>query len=529
MKNKYIYYNEKQKNFLYDKQFGEIWGNFTPEQQNYLLSPWKEKQEIFGKNPNLFHGVSGRSHWERTTVKPSDFLRKQEYCIWVAGRGSGKTNTIGKTIALMFMNLPKATCAFASISYTQVETNILPEVWQCLSDYELVEGIHYVYGEPPPKEWEKPYRKVEDYKHAISFLNGFCVVIYSAQAGDKPRGASVDCCIVDEAAFIDKSFITKVLFPTVRANALNEKLRSNPLHWKKFIFTSAGYEQSQQWIWEYESMAKQSPEIYYFESSTPVDNIDVLPPNYIDRLKENMTELEFDVEVMNKKINTVDNPFYPKFSEDKHVHYPSFKVVNGKNIYNDYNPKQSICISIDKNNAICSATIYQDKAHSFDMINNIWVKYQTITDLIELFCDTYKDQENKRIKVYGDRNLYDIEPKTGNSYVALIKTLLIKNGWGVSIEVDASNMEHSIRYFVVNYALSFANIQKPIRMNGYTCEAAIISIRNTASRDDKKDKRSERDSKMPQEYATHLSDTFDYIVTPTYANSAYEKTKAVPD
>jgi hypothetical protein len=522
----FVYHNPKQFDFLYDVEFIHFWEARTEEEQTYLKAPHALKQVMLAKNPLLLDGLPKK--WHRYIAREEDFLRKQETCVWIGGRGSGKTNTIAKLIFLLFIHLPKATYGLASISYTQIEMNVLPEVWQEFERMGIFENVHYVYGVEPPESWKKPYRKPDDYKYAITFINGFTILLYSSQAPEKARGASLDGIIIDEAGFLPERFIKKTLLPTVRANVMNSDINQKVLHLKKFIFTSAPYDTDKQYIWQYEELAAKKSDRYYFTISTPIDNAACLPPNYIEDLKAELSPLEFEVEVMSKRLDRPEKPYYPKYDKAKHLHTYDFTVVNGKAIYADYDTNLPIYISIDKNDNICSMVVAQDKGASFDIINILFVHWESIPKLIELFTDEYASHNRKHVELYGDRNLYDVDTESGMNFTKLIISDLAKKGWSVKNNIRMGNIEQEQRYFVVNYALE--QIEKPIRVNAVTCKDLDIAVRMTPSKDgNKKDKSSERKSNIPSQQATHITDCLDYLVHILYAKKAYRKQNRVAD
>lgn len=518
------YHSLKQTAFLYNVKFLAFWATLTAIEKLFLRSNAEMKRVLLDKNPDLLVGKANRNNLLNTRVTASDFVRTQKNRCWIGGRGSGKTNTIGKLLHQMFMQLPRGICGFASLSFRHIETNLLPEIWDALTALKLVAGVHYVYGKVPPKHWAKPYRKVEDYTYAITFINGFTVVLFSNEAAQVSRGISLDAIIGDEVAFFKPDFWNKKLLPTVRANKF-KKIAKSPLHWGKFIFTSAPDTLEGQWVFHNEILAKQEKKEYFYIESTPLDNLDVLPSDYVDILRNSMTKLEFDIEVMNKRLEQLPNPFYPMFNEKQHIYECGYSIQAGKAVYDDYNPDKALEITIDKNASFTSLVVSQENSKSLDFINELWVKWDTVAALCDKFSDEYKHHSKRTVQIFGDRNLYEVEPKTGRTYVDIITTTLSNKGWAVVNNIDPANIEHSHKFTVINHALKGLG-KKAVRINKHTCKNLRLSILSAPCLDEyKKDKRSEKQD-IDQEKATHLSDCFDYRCYPLFVGSTFSQDTA---
>lgn len=90
-----------------------------------------------------------------------------------------------------------------------------------------------------------------------------------------------------------------------------------------------------------------------------------------------------------------------------------------------------------------------------------------------------------------------------------------------------TNPEHVDKFNLIDKVLLETDDRFPrVRINQNTCKALIISIQNSPIKEGfAKDKRSEKSTSIAQEYATHLSDCFDYILY--YKYSSGKKSKGV--
>lgn len=503
---KRVFHSQKQLEFLYDTKTRERF---------YALS---EKQREFLVNSGKF--------------KPHMLLRKEKKAFWIGGRGSGKTNTLGKLIFNMYANLPQCSVGLASLSYKQILNNCLPEVKKALRQFGVYQDVHYVFGKKPKsKKWLKPFQEIEDFEYVLSFNNGLQIELLSNLRDDTlDRGKSFDALIGDEIGFIDKDWWETVLIPTVRGS-LGKKVRKNPLHRKIAGFSSAPPNLEGQWIFQYEEMAQSDKDCFFIES-TPVDN-PYAGISYMETLKKIMPLSRYEIEVLNKRLKRLENAFYPSFSEKKHVINRNGWVDNGSGIYVkgqlDYQRKKELMVSFDFNAAFTSMVVAQDTPDELNFINHFFVKWQTVDKLVEKFCQYYSNHEDKTVVIYGDRNGFDEDYDTGKSTYDVIVDEFERRGWTCQIEAIWEDIQHKHKFFVINTALDEKLDLPRIRINKRMCGNLTLSILNSPLEKKgsfQKDKSSETNENIPQELATHLSDCFDYLVYLYYVKRMYDDSGA---
>jgi hypothetical protein len=440
------------------------------------------------------------------------------------GRGEGKTRVLGHHNRHKFNFLPKCKSGLASLTYGQLLNNCLPEMVGAWRDCGLIEYDpetklgHYVIGKKPPQPWVQPYAPPRDYKHCITFLNGYTIIMLSFERTEIFRGHNLDALDIDESAFINKEELDKTLIPTVRGNIFKE-VHKHWLHHSICDFTSAPYLAEGQWIYETEALMEKDPKRYFFLSST-LNNYKVLGKQYYINAAETMTKLRFDVEILNKRLVMVENCFYPNFQKKKHVDEFVYAYDEGdKGMfvkgYTDYNPNDMLLISFDFNANFMSCIIAQLKPNNeLRIIDECFVKHSTIDALIDKLCQTYTTHNQKIVQIYGDRNGYNIDKKsaTSQSYYNRIQELLSVNGWASDLKAMYGIIEHQNKYQVLNYGLLEGNNQMPrVRINAVKCFNLVLSITNSPIKPNfEKDKGSEQ-ADIPQERATHFSDCFDYL------------------
>ena len=139
----------------------------------------------------------------------------------VAGRGTSKSTVIiarrlHKCVTLM----PGAPLAIVADTYTNLINNIMPAVQNGWHLMGWVEGVHYVKGKIPPREWrDRCSVVVDDFKHVYTFYNGTVLFLGSLDSPSLLAGKSVVHLCFDEAKYAPDARAARVL-PILRGNAI---------------------------------------------------------------------------------------------------------------------------------------------------------------------------------------------------------------------------------------------------------------------------------------------------------------------
>lgn len=183
-------------------------------------------------------------------------------------------------------------------------------------------------------------------------------------------------------------------------------------------------------------------------------------------------------------------------------------------------PRVPIQISLDFNSDIYSLIAFQ-YIHSLNkvrILKNFFAKDgESLEELINRFCDYYPLHGERSVKIWGDRNGYFERDSSRETYYNEVVVALAKNGWTPELCAPSHNIEHGLRFIMVNRMFSGSDRFMPtIEINGNNCKGLIISVKSTPSkRTDagiQKDKSSERNENVLAEHATHFSDTLDYAL-----------------
>jgi hypothetical protein len=231
------------------------------------------------------------------------------------------------------------------------------------------------------------------------------------------------------------------------------------------------------------------------------------------------------MEILNQRLTLVGKGFYHSLDTARHA-YPlaySYQYNDQKRLFveqrTDYDPNQPLESSWDFNAAFTSMLVCQDARSEYRFVDVLYVKTAKDVSLVEKlaadFAEKYKDHCKKVLHIYGDNGAKKGDAGRNKTYFQQIKDVLNKAGWTIIDCVQASYPPYSVRYRVINSLLQESNVRLPkIRINETVCKALLISLQNAPvdGTSFEKIKKSEGDKTLPQEWATHLSDCFDYIL-----------------
>jgi len=450
---------------------------------------------------------------------------------FVGGRGSGKTTVAGHQTRLEMNYLPRAKVFLAGLTYTQLLANTLPAMegaWDAhgLREYDPKTGIgHYVKGKKPPSDWIKPYQPPGNFENVISFLNGYTIQLLSMDRAETARGGNYDGGHIDESALMKYEHVTKILSPMIRGNVHRF---SHHLHQGFYDYTSVPWLPSGQWVFKTEDLAKEQAEQAFFLESTAYDNAAALGPDYFVKTRNSMSQLEWDVEVMNKRLTRLPNSFYPSLSEERHGVWKTYSYTQDEKtglityLDSDRDPARHLELSFDFNAAFTSVIVCQEHSPEFRVLDALWVKQSqtnVLDALITSFCDAYEGHGKKELLIYGDRNGNNKQTNSEQTYYQQIQKALAIRGWNSTLMVQGLDPDHRLKHVALNQILAEGNPRLPlVRINRNKCKYLIISMQQAPILPDwKKDKRSEKQA-IDQERATHLSDCFDNIVYRKYGH-----------
>ncbi|MDF7817939.1 hypothetical protein P1X15_10045 [Runella sp. MFBS21] len=451
----------------------------------------------------------------------------------VCGRGSAKTNTLNHVIGLSARQLPRAKASLNCTHFGQALEIILEQsedIWKQYGWhlYEPKTGRgNYTLFRRPPDDWPRPLFAPKKWENVISFKSGYCLQLRSYDRPNTNRGGNDSQNFIDEAAWFKEDWVNKIILPRNRAPIDI----SSPLNLAFYFFTSVPTDTTGQWIWKYEELAQTQPDKYYWASATAYDNYALLKkvPDYVQTQYDLLDPITFAIEMMNERIEGTGDGFYPSFKSELHVSYGySYEFDDELGLWhkeqNDYNPDAAIEVSIDANAAFTSCTVWQEKSGTEHCLNALFVKPNNeksnlVQRLAFKFNEEYVGHRKKVVYLWGDRNTTSKAAHTVQTQLDVFSETIRDLGWTVISRVNSFNWQGKDKHFFIDEILLEKNPRLPkVRINEKRAKPLIYSVQQAPINDDfSKNKNSER-SKIPQELATHLSDTLDYYLCGKYGS-----------
>lgn len=441
--------------------------------------------------------------------KQIDFVsavQKIKTCI--AGRGFGKSTLIALILLFMLRAMPRAKIFFSSTTLEQVKNSTLPPVLAKLAEMGLKEDVHFVIGKDPwsanskCKWFKRPIAPVKKYDNVITFWNGFTVVILSAAKPDSQRGGSYDAGIVDEAAFVKRSFWEKVLLKMVRGNLYRFNTH---MHHSIFILTSQPRKTEGRWVLEMEEKAATFPDDFYFMWASAKDNSVVLGDEWFKVQKATSSPLDYLIEVENVKLKKLPNGWYHRFDDKRHV-YSGDKSIRSS---------EMLEVSFDFSGKFNCASLWQEQDFVERCIDQFYLKDEgKIKQLVDSICQRYKAHGFKYVRLWGEPRGRDRNPIDEDIFT-IIRKRFEHNGWAAEVMVPEglATKAHKERFSFMESLMDEEDPRLPRLRIHDECVNVVASIQGCDIKADySKDKSMEKDESFPQENAPHFSDTMDYYL-----------------
>lgn len=297
-----------------------------------------------------------------------------------------------------------------------------------------------------------------------------------------------------------------------------------------------------------------------FTLANAFDNVQNLGMSYIIREYKKQSLLTFMIEILNWIIDKVEDCYYPLDSQ-RHIYYDAYNddfirgVAENSNwdadqlstsdcrFDLDCDPNRPLEIVPDWGAKINLFSIGQERNYNFATkmvepvdctINEFHIKPNDakdvpINDLVDMFCDYYKEHPCRDLFYFRDRYGDHRQPNAKNSkpYNEQAIERLERHGWRVEARVH-KGMEppQHDKYLLWSNILKGNDPRYPKWIiNGRKCKYTIISMNNTRviEKDGKfdKDKSSERKDTILPEEATHFGDAVDKRIWTKYGEILY--------
>lgn len=463
---------------------------------------------------------------------------KKKYIYLEWGRGTGKSTILGWYLKECVRQMPRSTGVIVGETYQQMLSRTLPATKEGLEMFGIYEGYDYVVGKSGgPLGFQMPFQRPSSWRNVIHFRNGAIAIMVSLDMPDAGRGINAYWVIGDEAALLNKERLFVNVQTTNRAKKTQFEKAS--LLNAEIFASSTPLTKKGRWFVEMEEEAKRKPELYSFISANAKINKQNLSEDWFSRMEANApSKIHFDAEIRNIRPPNVLNGFYNFFSEEQHTYGYKYNLDYLQELGSDYKKvKHSNCrqdgdllsgvpltIVIDPGTVINSMTVWQYVAlnHEERTLKEFFVKspkdYEDMINDFDAYYQPHKDSTNT-VYLRHDAQAYKERDKNGKLTSEKIEAKLRSLGWRVvNVTPKTNNPYHSDKYVVMNAILKENDARLPKwRINKDNCPNLVISISMAeteikSNSDYGKDKRSERDSSILPEHATHLSDTADYYL-----------------
>lgn len=279
------------------------------------------------------------------------------------------------------------------------------------------------------------------------------------------------------------------------------------------------------------------------------DNILNIGIKYIEQQRRILTDFFFLTEILNKRPGVIEGGYYPLLSSH-HLYSEvsdSYKLhgidVDQATLLSSNSSFDEDCIRTKKlriapdwGGKISVLSIAQLIGMEYRFLKDMYVKHpQLIDELAEQFCNYYFFHPTKEIDfipdiVWGNRRT----PNSTLTYNQQFVSRLRSKGWKVN-EVKIGMPIDDKEMYLLCYRILKEDDESMVhvRINKHNCPHLIRSLQNTpikmGSKGFEKDKSSERSKVIPQEEATHFTDTFDNHILSIGKQYLTSQSPAIPN
>ncbi|SFC95087.1 hypothetical protein SAMN05421780_1143 [Flexibacter flexilis DSM 6793] len=452
-----------------------------------------------------------------------------------AGRGLGKSTILAWRMKELTHAMPRSAMVIVGETYQQILTRTLPSTISGLARLGYHHGLHYFIGRRPPASWKwsEPYEPPLNYEHFMIWYTGAGFHFVSQDRVGSGRGLNTDAIIGDEMQLLDYEQLFHDVLATNRGGKDRPFADSRYHHSTMFAGTIA-WTNKGKWIYAKEELAKQNPKEYCYIRASSEHNRHNLGDKWFNDLKQELTPMLYNAEVLNIRPEKVEGCFYPLFDDNIHT-YNSFNYTHLDKLnfdfskiaaldwqqYGDVDGNRPFDIACDWGATINTLVVRQEHETTHykesRAVHAMFVKTpQRIQDLATKFCDHYATKPCKDVHFYYDHTAIYLDAIRTVSFADEFMAVLRKRGWTVYPHYINKAASHHTRYLFWGIAHSETNGRLPrFRYNATTAKYLIISIKNAAVREGRngfeKNKNAERDINAKQEETTHFSDADDTL------------------
>lgn len=465
--------------------------------------------------------------------KQKEFLKaNQQWKVFLAGRSGGKTTVDKGENQKRAYHMPRSKSFLISSTYNQLLTKSIPTIEAKMKLGGWIEGVHYVIGKRPPKHFDKPLSEPRRYENTMIYFNGYCVEFISMDNAQTNRGGSYQSGSADEVLNLKEEDFTQVIVPSIRPSAGDFRFKHAPCYLQVCFYTSMPRKISAEWLFKYEEWAKVDPENFFWLEATSWDNVHVIGEKQLKMWEKVMPYIEYQIEVMNRRLKVVDSAYYHKFKREVHTYNVKYLYDIGERGWETkyvidpyYKDDELLEWTLDFGGWINVGLVAQERNRCEYIQDYLWVKDDEgkVDELVDKFCERYKKHKHKVVRLWGERmGIAKNALIQGNIYEYIASKLRLR-GWEVIVKAKIDNTkDQKTRYSLIN---DFFNEREGrnaglprVRINEEACKDFIVAIETTNTRNtNEKDKSKETDRAFAQQFATHAPDAMDYYFIQKYS------------
>lgn len=479
-------------------------------------------------------------------------LSTSKYLTAIAGRGTGKTVSIGDRLHRILTTMPRSSGVMILPSFQAGLTRIIPSMKQGLEMFGYYENLHYFVGKQPPRAWRNSwgsaYEAPNKWDHYITFFNGVGANMISHELPNDGKGLNTDWGIGDEAALLDPAKIQENTDPTMRGTK-KSAFQGNPLFCSRYYVSSMPLTPRGRWMLDYEEMCRMEPSKYnYMIFPTTVNEHNLVDGFLEDARATAIYEWMFLAEYMSIAPRFTLNGFYPLLDDEAHA-YDAFDYGFYHQPGQEWDCRgdgdllagKPLTLGVDWGAAINCLVACQQLPEEFRALKSMYVLgdlKQVQHDLFVKFDKYYSHHKatNKVIYLWYDNMGNQQTGITKRTRAEQARAQLNKLGWSVRLMTKGGrNPLHGKKHILWNNILKGNNPRLPaFRMNRTNCHDLWISMFNAKAKmgntdEIKKDKTGERSKTLLRQHATDLSDAIDAPVFGIYSNMMNNIGGAMPD
>lgn len=483
-------------------------------------------------------------------------------------RAGGKTSGgIGPRILQLSEKMPRGQVGLVTDTFERMHKSLVPSIEGYLTgQLGMVEGIDFVKYRKPPADWPKPIFPPAAYDHVITFATGFTLCEISLQVQGSANGYNLQAVIGDEIKYWDYAKFKSEVKPAIRGGrkefghlpefqsqwlftdkypskgasidwvlALKERMDPALVHTVYTLAmevirleaeqealeegTAAWYAAGREIRRILEVLDPLRKKTFYYCEALPYENRENLGEEYYQDQREELSDYEYRVAIENQDPDKAIVPFYPSLNAGRHYyHAPA----------GSYNPHRSLIITLDyqfKITPVVTAQFDQLDGSPYTTLNFVKSLHtldpETIEAALKRWCDYFAGHVEKTVYYIFNQTAIGRSPH-GKTFRDIVFDYLVNNDWNVIEVYTGDTPDHDIKYEALKKWLQLESADGAIRINQvenpYMVKAmertgAILVPRGKDGRTvTKKDKASERSSKVPPELSTHYPDAWDDLV-----------------